>query len=177
VLGGLGPDATPSPTPEQITLPDYEGQPIAAVRADLDRLGLVPDEEREASEEFARNRVVRTDPEAGASVSEGDTITVVISDGVDTVSVPNLIGQTRGEASSTLNAAGLQLGSVSEEPAAQAAGTVIRSDPGAGTEVERDSQVNLVLSTGPTPSPTPQPTPPPTPPPTPAPTATASPSP
>ena len=110
-------------------------------------------------------------------MSEGDTITVVISAGADTVAVPNLIGQTRGEASSTLNAAGLQLGSVTEEPAAQAAGTVIRSDPGAGTDVERNSQVNLVLSTGPTPSPTPQPTPPPTPPPTPVPTATPSPEP
>ena len=113
VFGGLGPDATPSPTPEQITLPDYEGQPIAAVRADLDRLGLVPDEEREPSDEFARNLVIRTDPDAGSEVSEGDTITVVISAGADTVAVPNLIGQTRGEASSTLNAAGLQLGSAS----------------------------------------------------------------
>ncbi|HEY8177817.1 MAG TPA: Stk1 family PASTA domain-containing Ser/Thr kinase [Candidatus Limnocylindria bacterium] len=177
VFGGLGPDATPSPTPEQITLPDYEGQPIAAVRADLDRLGLVREEEREPSEEFARNLVIRTDPEAGAAVSEGDTITVVISEGVDTVAVPNLVGQTRGEASSTLNAAGLQLGGVTEEPSAQAAGTVIRSDPPAGQDVARDSQVNLVLSTGPTPSPTPQPTPPPTPPPTPVPTATPSPEP
>ena len=139
--------------------------------------GWCRDEEREPSDEFARNLVIRTDPGAGSDVSEGDTITVVISAGADTVAVPNLIGQTRGEASSTLNAAGLQLGSVTEEPAAQAAGTVIRSDPGAGTDVERNSQVNLVLSTGPTPSPTPQPTPPPTPPPTPAPTATPSPAP
>ena len=87
--------------------------------------------------------------------------------------MPNLIGQTRNEATATLNAAGLQLGQVDNEPSAQEAGTVIRSDPGAGTDVERNSQVNLVLSTGPTPSPTPQPTPPPTP--TPAPTATPTP--
>ena len=86
----------------------------------------------------------------------------MISKGVDTVAVPNLIGQTRSEATATLNAAGLQLGGVTQEPAAQEAGTVIRSDPGTGTEiVERNSQVNLVLSAGPTPSPTPQPTPPP----------------
>ena len=177
VFGGLGPDATPSPTPQQITLPDYEGQPIAAVRASLDNLGLVPDEEREPSEEFERNLVIRTDPAAGATVGEGDTITVVISDGIDTVSVPNLIGQTRAEATATLNAADLQLGSVSEEPSAQAAGTVIRSDPPAGQDVAPGSQVNLVLSTGPTPSPTPQPTPQPTPPPTPVPTATPTPAP
>ena len=51
---------------EQITLPDYEGQPIAAVRADLDRLGLAPNEEREPSDEFARNLVIRTDPRPAA---------------------------------------------------------------------------------------------------------------
>ncbi len=96
-------------------------------------------------------------------MSEGDTITVVISSGTETVAVPNLIGQTRSEAAATLDANNLQLGTVSQEPSAQEAGTVIRSDPGAGTDVERNSQVNLVLSTGPTPSPTPQPTPPPTP--------------
>jgi hypothetical protein len=177
VLGGLGPETSPTPTPEQITLPDYEGQPIAAVRADLDRLGLERTEEREASDELARNLVIRTDPDAGSTVSEGDTITIFISEGVDTVAVPNLIGQTRAEATSTLDRNDLQLGAVSEEPSAQAAGTVIRSDPPAGTDVETGSQVNLVLSTGPTPSPTPQPTPEPTPPPTPAPTATPTPEP
>jgi eukaryotic-like serine/threonine-protein kinase len=176
VFGGLGPDATPSPTPEQITLPNFEGQPIAAVRAELDRLGLgQPREEHEPSDEFARNLVIRTDPQAGSPVSEGDIITVVISEGVDTVAVPNLIGQTRSEANATLSTAGLRLGQVDNEPSAQEAGTVIRTDPGAGTEIARDSQVNLVLSTGPTPSPTPQPTPVPTP--TPAPTATPTPEP
>jgi serine/threonine-protein kinase len=177
LLGGLGPDATPSPTPEQITLSDYEGQPISAVRADLDRLGLLREEEREASDEFARNLVIRTEPAAGSTVSEGDTITIFISDGADTVAVPNLIGQTRSEAAATLEANDLQLGSVSREPSAQAADTVIRTDPVAGTDVETGSQVNLVLSSGPTPSPTPQPTPPPTPTPTPPPTPTPTPAP
>jgi serine/threonine-protein kinase len=177
LLGGLGPDATPSPTPEQITLSDYEGQPISAVRADLDRLGLLREEEREASDEFARNLVIRTEPAAGSTVSEGDTITIFISDGADTVAVPNLIGQTRSEAAATLEANDLQLGSVSREPSAQAADTVIRTDPVADTDVETGSQVNLVLSSGPTPSPTPQPTPPPTPTPTPPPTPTPTPAP
>jgi serine/threonine-protein kinase len=177
LLGGLGPEASPSPTPQQITLPDYEGQTIAAVRADLERLGLERSEEREASDEFARNLVIRTDPEAGSTVAEGDTITIVISDGADTVPVPNLVGQSRSEATATLNANDLQLGLVSEEPSGQAAGTVIRTDPPAGQDVERNSQVNLVLSLGPTPSPTPPPTPTPTPEPTPPPTPTPSPTP
>ena len=177
VFGGLGPDATPSPTPEQITLPDYEGQPIAAVRADLDRLGLVPDEEREPSDEFARNLVIRTDPDAGSEVSEGDTITVVISAGADTVAVPNLIGQTRGEASCDpeRGRAAAWLG----HGRAGGPGSGHRHPQRSGRGHRRRAQ--FAGEPGPVDRadavPDAQPTPPPTPPPTPAPTATPSPEP
>jgi hypothetical protein len=178
IIGGLGPGATPTPS-AQFALPNYEGQPIASVRADLDRRGLVRGvERREASDEFDRNTVIRTDPTGGTPVSEGDTIDIVISLGAGTVPVPSLIGQTEDQAIATLNAAGLALGNVTREPNAAPEGRVIRSEPNAGTDVERGRQVNLVLSTGPTPSPTPQPTPPPTPAPTatpPPPTATPTP--
>jgi serine/threonine-protein kinase len=94
------------------------------------------------------------------------------------VPVPNLVGQNRTEANITLTTAGLTLGSVTNEPSAQEAGTVIRSEPAAGTDVPSGSQVNLVLSQGPTPSPSPSPTAVPTPEPTAEPTAppTASPT-
>jgi serine/threonine-protein kinase len=179
ILGNLGPGVTPSPSAAQFALPNYEGEPIAAVREDLERLGLLRDEQREPSDEFDRNTVISTDPPAGTMVSEGDTISIVVSSGPDTVAVPNLIGQTRDESNTTLTNAGLQLGSVTQEPSAQEAGTVIRSEPAAGTDVERGSQVNLVLSSGPTPTPqpTPQPTPSPTPQPTPSPTPQPTPSP
>ncbi|MEP6469671.1 MAG: Stk1 family PASTA domain-containing Ser/Thr kinase [Chloroflexota bacterium] len=177
IIGGLGPGTTPSPSIAEFELPDYEGQPIASVRADLERRGLVPDERREASDEFDRNTVLSTSPGAGELVSRGDTITVRISNGAGTVPLPSLIGQTRAEATATLIAAGLNLGVVNNEPSSQEAGTVIRSDPNAGTDVERGSQVNLLLSTGPTPSPTPRPTPPPTPAPTATPTPTPTPAP
>ncbi|MGH2489337.1 MAG: PASTA domain-containing protein, partial [Candidatus Limnocylindria bacterium] len=79
------------------------------------------------------------------------------------------------EARDTLIAADLQLGLVTQEPSSQPEGTVIRSTPAAGTTVTVGSQVDIVLSAGPTPSPTPVPTPPPTP--TPAPTPTPEPTP
>jgi eukaryotic-like serine/threonine-protein kinase len=172
VLGNLGPGTTPSPSSAQFALPNYQGAPVTAAREDLQARGLVRGEEqRESSDEFERNAVIRTIPAAGSPVSRGDSVILVVSSGPDTVAVPSLIGQTRAEATNTLTAAGLTLGAVGGEPSAQEAGTVIRSDPPAGTDVQRGSQVNLVLSQGPTPSPTPSPVPPtPTPvPPTPTP--------
>ena len=78
---------------------------------------------------------------------------------METVDVPLLAGQTRDEARDTLVAAGLQLGLVSQEPSDQPQGTVIRSTPAAGTTVRAGSQVDIVLSAGPTPTPTPVPVP------------------
>jgi serine/threonine-protein kinase len=160
---------SPSPSAETFALPDWEGDPITAVRLEADSLGLDLDEEPEFSDEVPEDSVVRTEPEAGSQVSEGDTITVFVSGGEETVAVPGLIGQTRNEANLTLTQAGLRLGNVEEEFSDRPEGTVIRTSPAAGTEVELDSQVDLVLSRGPEPTPTPAPTPPPTPPPTPTP--------
>lgn len=180
LLGAIGPGAEPSPSAEELRLPDWVGDPIFAVRAEAERLGLHLDERPEFSDDAPEGEVVETDPEPFSLVHRGDRITVLVSAGQETVDVPILVGQTRSEASATLTAAGLQLGAVTQEPSDQPQGTVIRSTPAAGTTVARDSQVDIVLSAGPTPSPTPVPTPPPTPtppPPTPPPTPTPEPSP
>jgi serine/threonine-protein kinase len=172
LLGGL-PTASPSPSVEQVEVPDWEGDPISAVRLEADDLGLeIEIAERQPSEEVDEDRVISHDPPAGELVPEGTTVRVVLSTGQEEVEVPTLAGQTRDEATRRLEAAGLNLGAVAHEPSAQAPETVIRSDPPAGTTVPAGSEVSLILSSGPTPSPTPSPTPVPTPSPTPVPTPT-----
>ena len=103
-------------------------------------------------------------------MERGDTVQVVVSSGTEQVPVPNLIGQTRQEATDTLRSKGLELGQVTSEPSDRPAGEVIATNPSAGVPVGVGSQVDLVLSLGPTPSPSPSPTPVPTPSPTPLPT-------
>jgi len=177
LLGAIGPDAEASPSAAVFALPNWVGDPIVAVRAEADRLGLRLDERPEFSEDVPEGEVVSTDPEPFSQVHEGDRIRVFVSSGEETVDVPILVGQTRLEASATLTAAGLGLGAVTQEPSGQQEGTVIRSTPAAGTTVAAGSQVDIVLSSGPTPSPTPSPTPAPTPTPTPAPTPSPTPGP
>jgi serine/threonine-protein kinase len=169
VLGGLGPNGTPQPSASAFPLPNYVGQTLAGVRADLERRGLVPNIQREPSDDVEVDRVISTDPEAGTEVHEGDPIDVLVSNGAEEVQVPALFGQTREEATSTLAAAGLVLGRVDSEASDRPAGTVISSQPSAGVTVGKDSQVDIVLSSGPTPSPSPSPSPEPTASPTPVP--------
>jgi serine/threonine-protein kinase len=169
LLSGDG-NESPSPSAETFELPDWEGDSITAVRLEAEDLGLELDEERENSEDVPEDSVIRTQPDGGSQVSEGDTIRVFVSGGEEMVAVPALIGQTRNEANITLTQAGLRLGNVDDEFSDRPEGTVIRTNPASGTDVPLDSQVDIVLSRGPEPTPTPVPTPPPTP--TPAPTPT-----
>jgi hypothetical protein len=178
LLGGLGPGGSPTPTPSGLTVPDWVGNPIAGVRADAERLGLILDEQPpEASDTVPVDDVIRTDPTANTSIEPGGHVKVWVSSGTEQVAVPILIGQTRSEATATLQAAHLQLGAVSSESSDRPAGEVISTNPSAGVKVGVGSQVDLVLSLGPTPSPSPSPTPVPTPtpiPPTPTPTPAGS---
>jgi eukaryotic-like serine/threonine-protein kinase len=170
VLGGLGPGGSPTPTPSGLKVPDWVGDPIAGVRSDAIRLGIILDEQPpEPSDTVPVDSVTRTEPGAETPIARGDHVRVWVSSGTEQVPVPNLIGQTRQEANSTLTTAGLVLGKVDEQPSDRTAGTVISTQPTAGVEVGKGSQVDIVLSSGPTPSPTPSPTPVPTPSPTPQP--------
>jgi serine/threonine-protein kinase len=146
------------------------------VRSELIDLGFEPDEERENSDQVDEGNVIRCEPTTGDSIAEGSTVTVFVSSGEEQVAVPPLRGQTLDQAERTLEREQLALGTVSQEPDASVPeGSVIRSDPPEGNDVAVGSHVNLVISTGPTPSPTPSPTPTPTP--TPVPTLPPTPTP
>jgi serine/threonine-protein kinase len=170
ILGGLSPNGSPGASAETFAMPDWEGDPITQVRTEAEDLDLVLDEEREFSDDVESGRVISTDPAAGEDVTEGQRVVVVVSRGAEEVAVPRLIGQTEQQATETLRGVGLELGNVTREPSSEEAGRVIRSNPAEGVTVGRGEQVDIVLSSGPTPSPSPSPTPVPTPVPTEVPT-------
>ncbi|MFA0842021.1 Stk1 family PASTA domain-containing Ser/Thr kinase [Streptomyces rochei] len=69
--------------------------------------------------------------------------------GNGTVAVPNLVGQTQDDAEKLLTNSDLELGTVQQKPCEdQKKGNICDQDPKQGTEVEKQSTVNLVVSTG-----------------------------
>ncbi len=73
---------------------------------------------------------------------------IVILVGGATVPTPEVIGMTQAEAQAALEAAGLVLGTVTEEFSTFPAGTVLSQISPAGTEVPVGVAVNLVVSKG-----------------------------
>ncbi|GAA3975855.1 Stk1 family PASTA domain-containing Ser/Thr kinase [Streptomyces marokkonensis] len=69
--------------------------------------------------------------------------------GNGTVEVPNLVGQTQDDAKQLLTNSDLELGTVEQKPCEdQKKGSVCDQDPKQGTKVDKESTVNLVVSTG-----------------------------
>ncbi|MDT0480211.1 Stk1 family PASTA domain-containing Ser/Thr kinase [Streptomyces doebereineriae] len=69
--------------------------------------------------------------------------------GNDTVKVPNLVAQSRSDAEKLLTNSDLKLGTVTKKTCEeQSTGKVCEQDPAQGTEVDKNTTVNLVVSTG-----------------------------
>ncbi|WP_309105048.1 Stk1 family PASTA domain-containing Ser/Thr kinase [Microbacterium sp.] len=130
-------------------VPDLVNVSAERAQQDLGKLDLTAKLVLQSSTDITEGNVIRTDPEAGVTVSEGDAITVYVSTGVETVVVPTLEGMSLAAAKDALAAAGLELGSVIQRnDKSLAADTVIEASEAADAEVAPGTAVNLVVASG-----------------------------
>ncbi len=150
-LNSGGGDVTPAePTVVTVQVPDVVGQDQAAASTALTSAGLVVGTVTpEASETVPAGQVLRTDPEADASVDEGTTVALVVSAGPDPIRVPVVVNLSEADARANLQDAGFtgdvnstQVDSLAPE------GTVVTVDPASGSQVAPDITISLGVSTG-----------------------------
>ncbi len=100
------------------------------------------------SDTVPEGRIVRQQPEPGASVAPGTTVSVTVSLGPEFVTVPRVVEWTYDEAEQTLERLGLDVEKREEFALQTPAGVVMRQDPPAGTRVAPGTKVTLVVSRG-----------------------------
>lgn len=118
----------------------------------LDREGLVYTVKREKTDDTAEGYVIKTEPEAGDSVSSDDIVILYISLGKEQkdVLVPNLYGLTEIKAIESLAAANLEKGNVGYVHSNTASkGTVIEQEIQAGDSKPEGTSVGFTISLGP----------------------------
>ena len=94
-------------------------------------------------------RVKSQNPAAGLYVAKGAAVDLVISLGPAMVSVPDVFNRPQADAEGLITAAGLLVGTVSQQNSdAVALGNVITQSPPAGTVVAEGTAVDLVISLG-----------------------------
>ena len=130
-------------------VPNVVGMTYATASEELGKNDLNALQVDEENADVAEGDVIRTDPEAGASVTPEQTVRVYVSTGQETSTVPVLEGLGQDAATAALEEAGLQLGTVTKRNDPDlAAGTVMTADQTADSEVARGTVVNLVVASG-----------------------------
>ena len=132
------------------TVPTVLGQTETSAVAELEEAGFEVDlADGVYSESVDRGDVVSSSPGPGDRVLPGETVTLVLSLGVEKYPVPALEGLTEGEARDALEQVSLEVGRVKEKFSETVeSGRVIRHDPGEGRQLRPGSAVDLVVSKG-----------------------------
>src|SRR5690606_2939665 len=100
--------------------------------------------------------VLSQDPAAGTNVDSGSRVNIAVSNGQ--VSIPDVVGQSRAQATSTLQNAGFQVQVVEQQDGSVSPGTVLAQAPVGGNKGRKGSTVTITVATAPPPSPSPSPT-------------------
>lgn len=140
---------TVSAGPDTVAVPDVVNLTREEAEATLREEGFTPLATREESDEVEEGRVISQDPPGGQEVAPESTVTIVVSSGESTVPVPEVAGRSESEATAILSDAGFNVERADEGSNDVPEGTVIRSQPGAGSEVEPGSTVTIFVSSGP----------------------------
>jgi serine/threonine-protein kinase len=135
------------------TTPGVLNLSVADATAELDQAGLGAEVvEREFSETVVAGSVISTDPEPGAKILEDGTVGLTVSKGRERYAVPRLVGKPLATAESMITERNLAVGEVAEvwdEDVEK--GSVVSASPAPGTQLRRDSVVDLEVSKGPEP--------------------------
>jgi eukaryotic-like serine/threonine-protein kinase len=132
--------------PAKVKVPEVKGEPEAQAREALEAAELKPVVQKREVEEPSPGTVISQSPAAGSQLKPGSKVTIVVAQAPKGVTVPSLLGESEGEALSTLKSLGLGSKVVSRtvtDPAKE--GLVVHQDPGAGAKLEKGEVVTLAI--------------------------------
>jgi serine/threonine-protein kinase len=127
-------------------VPNVAKMDIANAQNTLIAAGLVLGAQTEVNDAAPAGQVVSQDPAAGTSLPAGGSVSVVISKGPATTTVPSVINQARGAAEATLSSAGFTSNATEQattDPAQD--GIVISQDPAGSSQRPQGSTVTIVI--------------------------------
>jgi eukaryotic-like serine/threonine-protein kinase len=133
---------------KQVTVPTVVGADQANAEARLRQEGFKTDSTPKTSDRPA-GEVIGQHPSGGSRAEKGSTIDLTVSSGPAQVGVPQVTGLTLQSAQGRLTKAGLKSSVREENSDTVDKGRVISATPPEGQQVDKGSQVALVVSTGP----------------------------
>lgn len=133
---------------DEITLEDYANKIKDYVETDLSNYDIACTVTEEASDEIEKGYVIRTSPAAGSTVAKGGKVELIVSSGVEQVSIPDTTGDTITDAYQTLNDKGFKVKQGEDVYSSQAIGKVAYTKPAAGKKVDKGATITIYPSKG-----------------------------
>ncbi len=139
--------------PATVVVPNtLVGMTESMARDELNRWNLLAHVRKAFSDKQPPGEVISTDPPGGREIRAGKTVVLVISQGGEPVTVPDVIGKALTAAQNQIRSAGLSLGPTKEEfSEVIPKGQVMSQLPTGEQQAARKSPVELILSKGPEP--------------------------
>jgi serine/threonine-protein kinase len=134
-----------------VRVPDVATLSVTEAQSRLTRehLTVASASRQEPNDTITAGNVIRTDPAAGTELAQGTQVTMIISTGPATVTVPDVIRHPSDQARNQLQASGLTVTSQIINDDTVPAGYVVRTSPDPGQQVNRGSTVIVFVSQGP----------------------------
>lgn len=134
---------------EKVVVPGVVGFTEEAAKSALIEVGLDYDITYQFNNDVAAGLVISQSPEKSTEVAKGTKIQLVISQGKESVEVPDVSGMTEEEAVNTLEDKGFVTEIVEEFSDTVEAGLVISTNPRAGKTVAHGTSITITVSKGP----------------------------
>jgi serine/threonine protein kinase/beta-lactam-binding protein with PASTA domain len=148
ILGAVGWYVTIGPG-TGVAVPSVAGMSTQDANAALTKVGLQMVVGSQVYSDIPVNQVISSKPAGGGHVAKGGTVTVVVSQGVETHVVPQLVSLSVAEATAVLTPLHLSLNQQSQVFSDTIpTGYIISIKPKAGTKVPRDTIINATVSKG-----------------------------
>lgn len=133
--------------PQRVPVPDLVGYDQRLAERLVSAAGLQVARVERAQAPAPRNVVVNTRPPAGTALMPGSDVTLVVSLGAPTITVPNLIGLSAFEAQQALETVTLTLGTtLMRTSPGDTPGTIIVQSPSPGTLAAPGTPVNVTIA-------------------------------
>lgn len=116
--------------------------------AELKGLGLQVTIEQKTDANVPEGQVISQSIAEGDSAKKGDTVTIIVSSGKPTATVPNVIGNSSSTAKSTLENAGFKVAINEQFSSSVSKDIVISQSPQANTMQSQGTQITLIVSKG-----------------------------
>ena len=135
--------------PPQKVVPDVNDDSETDAKKALKQEGFKVTTNTEFSPSVPDGSVIRTIPGAGEKADAGSKVTLVVSKGTQPVAVPDVVGQSRESATSTLQNQGFAVNVTEQESTATQPGNVLSQNPTSGTSAGKGSSVTITVAKAP----------------------------